>query len=81
MRIRLTFFDNGSVVMDSIRPYPILTTRKPQAIVYRRTCKAQAAAGMVQIAKDGRDETNLVDIFTMLLEGPKLQDLSQCIQW
>jgi hypothetical protein len=61
-------------VKNSTRPESTLKG-KHQAIAYHRTREAQAA-GTVRIDKED-GETNLADIFTKLLPGPKLQDLSQ----
>jgi hypothetical protein len=72
------FCDNEAVVKNSTRPESTLK-KKHQAIAYHRTREAQAA-GTVRIAKED-GETNLADIFTKLLPGPKLRDLSQRILW
>ena len=72
------FCDNEAVVKNSTRPESTLK-KKHQAIAYHRTREAQAA-GTVRIAKED-GETNLADIFTKLLAGPKLRDLSQRILW
>ncbi len=50
-----------------------------QAIAYHRSHEAQVARA-VRIAKED-GETNLVDIFTKLLAGPKRRDLLQRILW
>jgi hypothetical protein len=72
------FCDNEAVVKNSTRPESTLK-KKHQAIAYHRTRVAQAA-GTVRIAKED-GETKLADIFTKLLTGPKLRDLSQRILW
>jgi hypothetical protein len=72
------FCDNEAVVKNSTRPESTLK-KKHQAVAYHRTREAQAA-GTVRIAKED-DEANLADIFTKLLAGPKLRDLSQRILW
>ncbi|KAI2490439.1 Reverse transcriptase (RNA-dependent DNA polymerase) [Fragilaria crotonensis] len=72
------FCDNEAVVKNSTRPESTLK-KKHQAIAYHRTREAQAA-GTVRIAKED-GETNLADIFTKLLAGPKLRDLLQRILW
>ena len=61
--------DNEGVVKNSTRP-ELTLKKKHQAIAYHCTCEAQAA-GTVWIAKED-GETNLADIFTNLLAGPKL---------
>jgi hypothetical protein len=72
------FCDNEAVVKNSTRPESTLK-KKHQAIAYHQTREAQAA-GTIRIAKED-SETNLADIFTKLLVGPKLRDLSQRILW
>jgi hypothetical protein len=72
------FCDNEAVVKNSTRPESTLK-KKHQAIAYHRTREAQAA-GTVRIAKED-GETNLADIFTKLLAGPKRLDLLQRILW
>jgi hypothetical protein len=72
------FCDNEAVVKNSTRPESSVK-KNHQAIAYHCTREAQAA-GTVRIAmEDG--ETNLADIFTKLLAGPKLLDLLQRILW
>ena len=65
------FCENEAVVKNSTKPESTLK-KKHQAIAYHRTHEAQAA-GTVRIAKED-GETNLADIFTKLLAGPKLRD-------
>ncbi|KAI2492438.1 Reverse transcriptase (RNA-dependent DNA polymerase) [Fragilaria crotonensis] len=72
------FCDNEAVAKNSTRPESTLK-KKHQAIAYHRTREAQAP-GTVRIAKED-GETNLADIFTKLLAGPKHRDLSQRILW
>jgi len=72
------FCDNESVVKNSTRPESTLK-KKHNAVSYHRVREAQAA-GIVRIAKeDGK--TNLADILTKCLPGPRLKELISCILW
>ena len=72
------FCDNESVVKNTTRPESTLK-KKHNAISYHRVREAQAA-GIVRIAhEDG--ETNLADILTKCLPGPRLKQLIACILW
>jgi hypothetical protein len=71
------FCDNEAVVKNTTKPESTLK-KKNNAIAYHRVREAQAAE-TVRIAKDGT--TNLADIFTKLLAGPKLRDLAGKILW
>jgi hypothetical protein len=46
---------------------------------YHRVREA-IAAGTIEVAKEGT-QTNLADILTKLMSGPKLKDLLQYILW
>lgn len=70
--------DNESVVKNSTRPDSPLK-KKHCAIAYHRVREAQAA-GVVRIAWEDTD-TNLADLFTKLLDAPKLKFLAKCILW
>ena len=72
------FCDNESVVINSTALESVLK-KKHNTIAYHRVREAQAA-GFVQIAKEDGD-SNLADILTKLLPGPKLKDLIQHILW
>ncbi len=73
-----TFCDNKSVVISSTMPETVLK-KNHCAIAYHRAREAQAA-GIIRIAfKDGA--TNLADIFTKCLAGPRLRDLIKGILW
>lgn len=72
------YCDNDGVVKNSTRPESTLK-KKHQAISYHRTREAQAA-NVVRIAKED-GATNLADIFTKLLAGPRLRELSGAILW
>ena len=72
------FCDNESVFKNSTQPESVLK-KKHNAIAYHRTREAQAA-GLVRIAWE-EGETNLADILTKLLPGPRLRFLAQRIMW
>jgi hypothetical protein len=66
------FCDNEAVFKNSTKPESTLK-KKHNAIAYHRTREAQAA-GIVRIAWEA-SETNLADLFTKLLTGPRLREL------
>jgi hypothetical protein len=70
------FCDNESVFKNSTVPESTLK-KKHNAIAYHRTREA-LAAGIVRIAWEA-GETNLADLFTKLLPGPRLRTLVQQI--
>ena len=72
------FCDNDYLVKNTTRPESTLK-KKHNAIAYHRTREAQAA-GIVRIAKED-GETNLADLFTKLLAGPRLRELAGRILW
>jgi hypothetical protein len=72
------FCDNEAVVKNTTKPESTLK-KKHNAIAYHRTREAQAA-GIIRVAKEP-GETNLADLFTKLLPGPRLRDLSSRILW
>ena len=72
------FCDNESVFKNSTQPESVLK-KKHNAIAYHRTREAQAA-GLVRIVWE-EGETNLADILTKLLPGPRLRFLAQRIMW
>ncbi|KAL7563739.1 hypothetical protein ACA910_020427 [Epithemia clementina (nom. ined.)] len=72
------FCNNESVFKNATRPESTLK-KKHNAIAYHRTREAQAA-GIVRIAWE-EGETNLADILTKLLPGPRLGFLAQRIMW
>jgi len=66
------FIDNGSVVANTVNPESILK-KKHNAIAYHNVREA-VAQGAVRIAKeDGK--TNLADILTKPLPGPRMKEL------
>jgi hypothetical protein len=72
------FCDNESVVSNATKPESTLK-KKHNAIAYHRVREAQAA-GIVRIAKeDGL--TNLADLMTKCLPGPRLRELIGRILW
>jgi hypothetical protein len=72
------FCDNDSVVQNSSNPESTLK-KKHNAIAYHRTREA-IAAGTIRMAKeDGM--TNLADILTKLMPGPRLKALISRILW
>ena len=72
------FCDNEAVVKNSTRPESTLK-KKHNAIAYHHTREAQAA-GIVRIAwEDGK--TNIADLFTKLLPGPRLRELIRRVSW
>ena len=72
------FCDNESVFINSTRPESTLK-KKHNAIAYHRTREA-IAAGIVRIAwEDGK--TNISDLLTKLLPGPRLRELVGYVLW
>ena len=72
------FCDNDSVVKKTTRPESTLK-KKHNEIAYYQTREAKAA-GIVRISKED-GETNIADLFTKLLAGPRLRDLAGRILW
>ncbi|KAL7555362.1 hypothetical protein ACA910_007091 [Epithemia clementina (nom. ined.)] len=72
------FCNNKSVFKNPTQP-ELTLKKKHNAIAYHCTCEVQAA-GIVHIAWE-EGETNLADILTKLLPGPRLQFLAQQIMW
>jgi hypothetical protein len=68
--------DNQSVVQNSSRPESTLQ-KKHNAVAYHRVREAQAAKIISIVKEDG--ETNLADLFTKLLPGPRLRKLASTI--
>ena len=66
------FGDNKAVVRNSTMPESTLK-KKHVAICYHRVQEA-CASGMIQIAKED-GATNLADVLTKSLPGPRLRDL------
>lgn len=72
------FCDNESVFKNSTAPESTLK-KKHNSIAYHRTREAQAAK-TVQIAWE-KGETNLADLLTKILPGPRIRFLGQRIMW
>ena len=72
------FCDNESVVKNSTKPESALKKRH-NAIAYHR-CREAQAAGIIRIAFEDGD-TNIADLFTKLLPGPRLRQLVQMVLW
>ncbi|KAL7557771.1 hypothetical protein ACA910_020288 [Epithemia clementina (nom. ined.)] len=72
------FCDNKSVFKNATQPESTLK-KKHNVIAYHCTHEAQAA-GIVHIVWE-EGETNLADILTKLLPGPRLRFLAQRIMW
>ena len=72
------FCDNDSVVKNSSSPESTLK-KKHNSIAYHRVREAQAAGAIRITHEDGL--TNLADLFTKLLPGPRLKELVQRVLW
>jgi hypothetical protein len=72
------FCDNEAVVRNTTAPESTLK-KKHVAICYHR-CREAVAAVTMRIAKEDTG-TNLADIATKCLPGPKLREMSGCIMW
>jgi hypothetical protein len=72
------FCDNASVVQNSANPESTLK-KKHNAIAYHRVREA-IAAGTIQLAKED-GQTNLADILTKLMPGPRLKALISRVLW
>ena len=72
------FCDNDSVIKNSSNPESTLK-KKHNAIAYHRTREA-IAAGTIRMAKED-GQTNLADILTKLMPGPRLKTLISRILW
>lgn len=72
------FCDNAAVVRNSTAPESVLK-KKHNAIAYHRAREA-VAAGTIRIAKED-GETNLSDLLTKCLPGPRLRTLSGRVLW
>ena len=70
------FCDNAAVVMNTTKPKSTLK-KKHNAIAYHRVREAQAA-GVIRIAKED-GETNLADVLTKSLPGPRLRTMMSFI--
>jgi hypothetical protein len=66
------YCDNNSVVTNSSKPQSVLK-KKHNSIAYHRVREA-VAANTIRIAKED-SSTNIADMLTKPLNGPKLKDL------
>ena len=72
------FCDNESVFKSATMP-EVTLKKKHNAIAYHRLREAQAA-NIVRIAWE-EGETNLADLLTKSLPGPRLRFLAQRVLW
>jgi hypothetical protein len=72
------FCDKSAVVINTSAPESTLE-KKHNAIAYHRAREA-SAAGTIRIAKED-GETNLADVLTKLMSGPRLMLLLSHIIW
>ena len=72
------FCDNESVVKNSTKPESTLK-KKHNAVAFHRVHESQAA-GIVRVAWEC-GATNLADILTKALPGPRLRELCGYILW
>jgi hypothetical protein len=72
------FCDNDSVVKSTGRPESGLQ-KKSNAVAYHKARESQAS-GAVRITHESGD-TNLADVLTKLLAGPRLKELTSKILW
>ena len=72
------FCDNQSVVKNTTAPESALKKRH-NAIAYHRAREAQAA-GLIRVAWEN-GETNIADLLTKLMPGPRLKELVGYVLW
>jgi hypothetical protein len=72
------FCDNQSVVKKTTAPESVLKKRH-NAIAYHHAREAQAA-GFIRVAWES-GETNIADLLTKLMPGPRLKDLIGYVLW
>ena len=66
------FCDNEAVYKNSSMPESVIC-KKHHSVAYRKCCE-EVASGICRIAKEDT-ETNLADIFTKVLPGPRREFL------
>ena len=71
------FCDNSAVVTNS---RPESTLKKKHAAINFHRVREAIAAGTIRVAKEGT-QTNLADILTKLMPGPKMKELLENILW
>ena len=72
------YCDNDSVVKNTTRPESALK-KKNQAIAYHKA-RESIAAGIIRVAREPGD-TNVSDMLTKLLPGPRLRRLTAMVLW
>jgi hypothetical protein len=72
------FCDNKSVVENSTTPESTLKKRH-NAVAYHRAREAQAA-NIIRVAWESGD-TQIADLLTKLMPGPRLKDLIGYVLW
>ena len=72
------FCDNDSVVKNTTRPESTLK-KKNQAVAYHKA-RESMAANVIRISKE-KGDTNVADLLTKLLPGPRLRTLSSMVMW
>jgi hypothetical protein len=72
------FCDNQSVVKHSTAPESVLKKRH-NFIAYHRAREAQAA-GIIKVAWENGN-TNIADLLTKLMPGPRLKELVGYVLW
>ena len=71
------FCDNSAVVTNT---RPESTLKKKHAAINYHRCREACASDTIRVAKEGT-QTNLANICTKLMSGPKMKDLLQYILW
>jgi hypothetical protein len=71
------FCDNSAVVTNS---RPESTLKKKHAAINFHRVREAIAAGTIKVAKENT-QTNLADILTKLMSGPKMKELLENILW
>jgi hypothetical protein len=72
------FCNNQSVVKNTTAPESVLK-KQHNAIAYHHAREAQAA-GFIQVAWES-GETNIADLLTKLMPGPRLRELVGYVLW
>jgi hypothetical protein len=71
------FCDNSAVVTNA---RPEATLKKKHAAINFHRVREAIAAGTIRVAKEGT-QTNLADILTKPMPGPKMKELLEHILW
>jgi hypothetical protein len=72
------FCDNTSIVQNSLYPESTLK-KKHNAVAYHQVCEDIASRTIWLSKEDG--QTNLADVLTKLMPGPRLKALLSRILW